>query len=88
MNPNQNESEINLNSDTFGNKSSLPHASVLYSRFQPSYELPFVIRALIKSKMVRNEIQAQKLILMLVGFLVIAAAIFFFLSFADPDVSI
>ena len=89
MNPNnQNEAEINLSGDTFGNRSSLPHASVLYSRFQPSNELPFVIRMLIKGKLVKNEAQAQKLILLVVLLLVIVAAVFFILSFQDPSVKI
>jgi hypothetical protein len=88
MNPNQNESEINLSSETFGTTSAKPHASVLYSRFQPSYELPFVIRALIKSKMVKNEQQAQKLILGVVLILIAAAAVFFVLSAQDPNVTI
>ncbi len=88
MNPNQNETEINLSSDTFGARSALPHASVLYSRFQPSTELPFVVRALIKSRIVRNEVQAQKLILTIVLLFIIAAIVFFILSLQDPAVVI
>jgi hypothetical protein len=88
MNPNQNESEINLSSSTFGNQSASPHASVLYSKFQPSNDLPFVVRALIKTKMVRNEAQAQKLILTVVLAFIIVAAVFFILSFNKPAVSI
>ncbi len=88
MNPNQNESEINLSSETFGARSAVPHASVLYSRFQPSAELPFVVRILIKSKMAKDEKQAQKLILLSVALFVIAAAVFFILAFQDPAVKI
>lgn len=77
-----------MSSSTFGNQSMAPHASVLYSRFQPSTELPFVIRALIKSHIVKNERQAQKLILLGVVLFIIAAAVFFFLSFQSPTVTI
>ncbi len=88
MNPNQNESEINLSSNTFGNVNAKPHASVLYSKFQASAELPLVVRALIKGHIVKNEGQAQKLILTIVLVFIIAAVILFALSVHKPALTI
>lgn len=88
MPENINEHEINLSSSTFGNQSMTPHASVLYSRFQPSTEMPSVIRVLIKSHVVKNERQAQRLILTVVLLFVIAAIVFYILSFQHSSVVI
>lgn len=88
MNPNQNESDINLSSNTFGGANAVPHASILYSKFQPSAELPLVVRALVKSRIVQNETHAQKLILAVIFLFIIAAVTFFVLAVQGPSIRI
>lgn len=97
MNPDQ---EINLGdssaSPTASNTgnpvrsmySSTPRASVLYSRFQPSNEIPGIIRFLMKIKIVKTEKQAEKLILLLILLLIVVTATIFVFAFKEPEVII
>lgn len=95
MNPDNNE--INLagsQADLTRNTSSsplnrgLPRVSVLYSKFQPCNELPWIIKFLIKAKLAKNEKQAERLILLLILVLILAAIVLFALSFKEPAVNI
>jgi hypothetical protein len=67
---------------------TLPRASVLYSRFQPSNELPGIIRFLLKIKIVKNEKQAEKLILLLILFIIAASTALFIFAFQEPEITI
>ncbi len=50
-------------------------APIIYSRFQRSNDIPTIVRVIMKSRIVRTEKQAQKLIILLI-LIIIATAIF------------
>jgi carbon starvation protein CstA len=95
-----NPDEINLNSSgstptpqftgtsPLANSYSTPKVSVLYSRFQPSNQLPAIIRVLLKTKVVKSEKQAEGLILGFIIVLIIVTAVIFTLSFQETPVNI
>lgn len=85
---NPNTAGLNRPSSFNSSYSAMPRASVLYSRFQPSNELPGIIRLLLKLKLVKNEKQAEKLILLLILLLIVAATALFVLAFQEPAVNI
>ncbi len=81
-------SASNANNPMRSTYGAMPRASVLYSRFQPSNELPGIIRFLLKIKIVKNEKQAEKLILLLILLLIVATSAMFVLAFQEPVVNI
>lgn len=97
MNPDQ---EINLGDNSSSPTSSnsngamrqmygtMPRVSVLYSRFQPSNELPGIIRFLLKIKIVKNEKQAERLLLLFILFVIVATIVLFMFAFQDPEIII
>lgn len=81
-----NENEINISQGA--NQIVTPHASVLYSRFQPSDQRPWIISALIKTRLAKNDSQAQKILLVLVIIAIIVAISFFVFAFQTKPIVI
>lgn len=69
-------------------RSSIGHASILYSRFQPSNQVPGIIRLLMKIKIAKNEKQAEKITLVIIFFIIIFAIALFLFAFKDVEVNI
>ncbi len=83
---NINENEINISQGA--NQIVTPHASVLYSRFQPSNQRPWIISALIKTRLAKNDGQAQKILLVLVIIAIVIAVGFFIFAFKTEPIVI
>ncbi len=94
MNLDQNEinlsgSQAELGQSTGGGlNTGLPRVSVLYSKFQPCNELPWIVKVLVKSKLVKTEKQAEKFLLIFIILLILAAIVLFALSFKEAPVNI
>lgn len=87
MQPEINDNEINISANN-GTAPIQQHSSVLYGRFQPSNQLPWIVGVLIKTKLVKTDKQAQKVLLIIVVLLLVAAVVFFALAFQKPEVNI
>lgn len=91
MNPNDAEINLSGNASVTGgiNRPSqgLPRVSVLYSRFQPSNQVPFIIKAVMKVGIAKNDAQAQRVILVIVILFILAALAMYYFAFKDATVT-